>query len=87
MCVFKAPAGDRWPPERAIHLLLDEERTLAVKREDVFVAGGSFLDITVFRVSIPNTTNTTLLPTPVVYDPRKPGLSLPCPGSMTLVLL
>src|SRR5688572_23381213 len=40
--LFEGPAGDRWPPERAIHLLLDEERTLAVKREDVFVAGGSF---------------------------------------------
>jgi hypothetical protein len=68
--LFEGPAGDRWPPERAIHLLLDEERTLAVKREDVFVAGGSFLDITVLRVLTPNT---TLLPTPVVYDPPQAG--------------
>jgi len=77
--LFKAPDGTRHPLERTIQLLLDEGRTLDVKREDVLVASGNFLDVTVFRVLTPKATfrvltaNTTLLPRPVVFDPPRAG--------------
>jgi hypothetical protein len=76
--LFKTPNGTRQPVERTIQLLLDEGRTLDVKQEDVFVAGG-ILDVTVFRVLTAGATfrvltaNMTLLPRPVAFDPPRAG--------------
>jgi len=63
------PDGDSQPPVRGVRVLFEGGRTFEVRREDVFVPGGTIVDVTVFRVT---TAYTTLVPRAIVYDPPLP---------------
>lgn len=68
--LFTTSDGERILRARAVNLVIDEGRTLAVKREDVFAPDAILVDVAILRVA---TTSTTLLPRPIVYDPPSMG--------------
>jgi hypothetical protein len=51
-------------PSGAIHLLVDEGRTVAIEHQDVFVPIGSLVDIAVLRTTL---AHTRLAATPIAY--------------------
>jgi hypothetical protein len=70
-CLFRTARGTDRPPARSIELVLHDGQPLEIKRSDVFMPSGGFVDIAVFRVTSPATT--ALVPQPVMYDPPPAG--------------
>jgi len=69
--LFRGQEGEREQPARTIQLRLDAERTVEVKRENVFLSRVGLVDLAVLRVTAVK--DTTLRPTSVSYDPPPAG--------------
>lgn len=68
--LFRGPEGERPAPTRVVRILVDGERMLDVRREDVFMPAGSLGDIAILRAT---TTTTMLSVQPAVYDVPSAG--------------